>query len=128
MGIRASPELKTLVSDMLRIGGEVFGPLPEPTRRSLRLVLYDVMETLPPTAAAQSDFLENLADQFFIPNKESMNELSEELLGISRERFQLFVERVLEAGGQFILELIEDVVRQAIEAVLKWVKDIEEAI
>jgi hypothetical protein len=51
MGITASPELKMLLADTLRVGWEVFGPLPPDARRRLRLVLYDVMETLPPDAA-----------------------------------------------------------------------------
>lgn len=128
MGIARSPELKALIADTLRIGGEVFGPLPEETRRRLRFVLYDVMETLPPTAAAQTDLLHNLADQFFIPNEEALGELAEELLEISRDRFQLLVVRVLEAAGQLILAAIEDFIRDTIEAVTKWAQDVEDAI
>jgi hypothetical protein len=52
IGIQASPELKALFADTLRVGGEVFGPFPDDTRRRLRAVLYEVFETLPPTAGA----------------------------------------------------------------------------
>ncbi len=128
IGLSASPALKALVADILRVGGEVFGPLPEDARRRLRFVLYDVMETLPPTAAAQSDFLENLSDQFFIPNQEYVDELSDEMLSISLDRFQLFVERVLQSGGEFILDAIEAFIKQMTEAVLKWAKDLGSAI
>ena len=107
IGIPPNPELKALLAETLRIGGEVFGPLPEETRHNLRFALYDVMETLPPSEADKSSLVENLADQFFIPNQESLEDLSEQLLAISRERFQLFVERVLEASGQVVLGLIE---------------------
>jgi hypothetical protein len=128
MGIPASPELKALIADTLRIGGEVFGPLPEDTRRALRFTLYDVMETLPPSDAAQASFIDNLSDQFFIPNRDSLDELTQELFAISRSRFELFVQRVLEAGAQFALDAIEDFVAQAIQTILKWASDLESAI
>ena len=128
MGIAPSPELKALLADTLRVGGEVFGPLPDDTRRSLRFVLYDVMETLPPTTAEQTDLLGNLADQFFIPNQQSMRNLSDQLLSISRERFQLFVQRVLELGGRLLGDAIENFINQVIKIVLGWVADLEGAI
>jgi hypothetical protein len=124
MHVPASPELKALLATTLRIGGEVFGPLPAESRQRLRFVLYDVMETLPPGAAAQADLVANLADQFFLPNEESVHELSDELLAISRDRFGLFVERVVEEGARLILAQIEELVEQATEAVLAWAKDI----
>jgi hypothetical protein len=128
MGIPASPELKALLVDTLRVGGEVFGPLPDDTRRNLRFVLYDVMETLPPGAAEQAGFTANLADQFFIPNQASLQELADQLLAISRDRFALFVERVLEAGGNFILQATEAFIQDVIRTVLQWAKDLENAI
>jgi hypothetical protein len=128
MGVPASPELKTLIKDTLRIGGEVFGPLPTDTRRRLRLILYDVMETLPPTEAAQRDFLANLTDQFFIPNEAQLSELTDELLEISGARYQLFVEKVLETGGNWILETIEDFIQQFAADVLRWAKQLDRTI
>jgi len=128
IGIPPNPELKALLAETLRIGGEVFGPLPEETRHNLRFALYDVMETLPPAEADKSSLVENLADQFFIPNQESLEDLSEQLLAISRERFQLFVERVLEASGQVVLGIIEHVIQEVIKTVLKWAKDLDDAI
>ncbi len=128
MHLRANPEIKALIADTLRIGGEVFGPLPDETRRRLRFILYDIMETLPPSDAAQASLIDNLADQFFIPNRDSLDELTQELLAISRDRFALFVERVLEAGAEFALNAIEDFVKEVIQTVLKWVGNIEDAI
>jgi hypothetical protein len=128
MGIPASPELKALLADTLRIGGEVFGPLPHDVRRRLRFILYDIMETLPPSDAAQASLIDNLSDQFFIPNRDKLDELTQEVLAISRDRFALFVQRVLEAGAAFVLQAIEDFIAQAVTAVLKWVGDIETTI
>jgi hypothetical protein len=128
MGLTASPELKALIADTLRIGGEVFGPLPEDTRRRLRFILYDVMETLPPGAAEQADLLTNLSDQMFIPNVESVNELKDELLLISQERFRLFVEKVLLAGADLIMDAFEDFIRDLIDAISKWAEELDNAI
>jgi hypothetical protein len=128
MGVTASPELKALIADTLRIGGEVFGPLPKDARRRIRFVLYDVMETLPPDAAEQADFLTNLSDQFFLPNEESVNELKEELFRVSQERFGLFLEKVLQAGAELIVDAFEEFIREMIEAIGKWVEELDKAI
>ncbi len=128
IGVAVSPELKALLADTLRIGGEIFGPLPEDTRQRLRSVLYDVMEALPPTQAERASFLTNLADQFFIPNEDSVRALSDQLLAISRQRFQLFVERVLETGGTLLANAIEDIIKQVVETVLHWATELEQSI
>jgi len=128
IGVPVSPELKALTADTLRVGGEIFGPLPDDVRQRLRSVLYDVMETLPPTQAERTSFLTNLADQFFIPNGDAVRELSDQLLAISRQRFQLFVERVLESGAALLSKAVEDVINHVVQVVLGWVTDLEHAI
>jgi hypothetical protein len=126
IGIATSPELRALFADTLRIGGEVFGPLPDDTRSRVRQILYEIMEPLPPTE--QQDFVDELADQFFIPNREHLAELSEELLAISRDRFGLFVEKVLESAGQALLDAIVDFIEQAIQTIKDWERQLGAAI
>lgn len=128
IGIQPGPEITALFADTLRIAGEVFGPLPEDARRRLRAVLYDVFETLPPDEAGQRELVDNLGDQFFIPNQDAVDEVKEELLSISRDRFQLFVERVLQAGGDLMLRGIEDAIQDAIRLAQEWERRIETAI
>jgi hypothetical protein len=128
IGIPASAELKALIADVLRVGGEVFGPLPDGTRRALRATMYDVFEALPPGAAAQADFAANLADQFFIPNQDRLQDLADQLIAISRQRFQLFVERVLEAGAAFVLDMIEDFIADAVRTITAWMNELGKAI
>ncbi len=128
MGIQPDPALTRLFADTLRIGGEIFGPLPEGTRRNLRFALYDVMEALPPGDAARADFVSNLTDQFFIPNEQSLEELSHELLAISSARFQLFVERVLESGVEFALARVDEFIDDVIATILGWVRSLEEVL
>jgi hypothetical protein len=86
------------------------------------------METLPPSDAERASFLDNLADQFFVPNGASLQELSDELLAISRARFQLFVERTLEAGGQLVAGAVEDLIREFVKTVAQWAEDLNSAI
>lgn len=126
IGIATSPELRALFADTLRIGGEVFGPLPSDTRSRVRQILYEIMEPLPPTG--QQDFVDELADQFFIPNREHLAELSEELLEISRDRFGLFVEKVLQSAGQLLLDAIVEFIDQAIQTIKDWERRLGAAI
>jgi hypothetical protein len=126
MGIPASPELVRLFADTLRIGGEVFGPLPDDTRARIRGLLYEIMEPLPP-GGGQS-FLEDLADQFFIPNGEHVDALRDELLAIARDRFGAFTEKVLLNAGAMLLEAIADFIADALATIKQWEKDLLKAL
>src|SRR5712692_3536686 len=118
IGIQPSPELKELFATTLRIGGEVFAPLPEETRTRIRHILYEIMEPLPPSA--QQGFVDQLRKDFFIPNQDHLDELKDELLAISRDRFGLFVEKVLGAAGDLLLDVIQDFIHDAIDTILQW--------
>ncbi len=126
IGIAPSPELKDLFATTLRIGGEVFAPLPEDTRTRLRHILYQVMEPLP--AVGQRAFADELRDQFFIPNQDHLDELTDELLDISRRRFGLFAEKVLGAAADLVLDVIQEFIEDALATILKWEKDLEKAL
>jgi hypothetical protein len=126
MGIPASPELVRLFADTLRIGGEVFGSLPDDTRARIRGLLYEIMEPLPP-GGGQS-FLEDLADQFFIPSGEHVDALRDELLAIARDRFGAFAEKVLLNAGDMLLDAIAEFVADVLETIRQWEKDLQKAI
>ena len=126
IGLPVSPELKRLFADTLRIGGEVFGPLPDDTRARIRGILYEIMEPLPPSDGGS--FVEDLGDQFFIPNGEHVDALKDELLAISRERFGRFAEKVLESAGALLLEALADFIAEAVATIRQWEKDIAKAI
>lgn len=126
LGLHVSPELERLFADTVRIGAEVFGPLPDDTRARMRGILYEILEPLP-SGSGQS-FVEDLKDQFFIPNGEHVNALKDELLAISRERFGLFAEKVLGSAGTLLSELIADFVDSIIATVRQWEKDLAKAI
>jgi hypothetical protein len=126
IGINTSPELRTLFADTLRIGGEVFAPLPPDVRARVRHILFEIMEPLPPGDA--KGFTDELADQFFIPNGEHVEELRDELLAIACDRFGQFVEKVLVNAGDLMIRAIADFLEQAAAAIEQWVKDLADAI
>jgi len=126
MGIPASPELVRLFADTLRIGGEVFGPLPDDTRARIRGLLYEIMEPLPP-GGGQS-FLEDLADQFFIPSGEHVDALRDELLAIARDRFGAFAEKVLLNAADMLLDAIVEFIEDVLATIRQWEKDLLKAI
>ena len=126
MGISASPELRTLFGDALRIGGEVFTPLPADVRARVRGILFEIMEPLPP--GDPQSFLDELADQFFIPNGEHVGELRDELLAIAQQRFGLFVEKVMVNAGEMLADAIADFIAEVTAVIEKWGKDLSDAI
>jgi hypothetical protein len=126
IGIPASPELRTLFADTLRIGGEVFGPLPPDVRARLRGILYEIMEPLPP--GAPKAFVDELQDQFFIPNGEHVDELRDELLAISQQRFGQFVEKVLVDAGEVLTDAITEFMAEVAAVIEAWADDLADAI
>ena len=126
IGIPASPEMTRLFADTLRIGGEVFGPLPDATRARIRGILYEIMEPLPPGGGQA--LLEELGDQFFIPSGEHVDALRDELLAIARDRFGAFTEKVLLNAGAMLLEAIADFIADALATIKQWEKDLLKAL
>ena len=126
IGIPASPEMTRLFADTLRIGGEVFGPLPDATRARIRGILYEIMEPLPPGGGQA--LLEELGDQFFIPSGEHVDALRDELLAIARDRFGAFTEKVLLNAGAMLLEAIADFIADVLATIKQWEKDLLKAL
>ena len=114
------------LADTLRIGGEVFGPLPDATRARIRGILYEIMEPLPPGGGQA--LLEELGDQFFIPSGEHVDALRDELLAIARDRFGAFTEKVLLNAGAMLLEAIADFIADALATIKQWEKDLLKAL
>src|SRR5688572_18453188 len=84
------------------------------------------MEPLPPSGARA--FADELADQFFIPSGEHVDALRDELLAISRDRFGLFVEKVLLNAGTILLEAVADFINDAIAQIAEWERQLRGAL
>lgn len=128
LGISESDDIKSLLVATLRAGGDVFGPLPKDTRDRLRHALYDCLTTLPATEEDQADFASQLASQFFVPNLASLFAFSNQLLAISQQRFERFVQLMLAAGGDFVGDVLQKIVAQLVDVVNQWAKKLEGVI
>lgn len=114
------PELIELVADSLEIGGKVLGPLSDVTRRKVRSLLYQIFEPIPP--GNNVDFLTRLGDDFFIPNLNQLQQVTDELAKISKDRFVLFVREFILQIGEYIFEKLEELILTIIDFVLNWEK------
>jgi hypothetical protein len=126
LGLATDPDLLRIVADSVDIAGEVLGPLPTATRTRIRQLLYQVMEPIPPGRG--QDFLESLADQFFIPNEEDLQALTHELATISRQRFGEFARRSVLAIGNHLLEQLETLLLGIVDLVVNWEAHLADAL
>ncbi len=114
--------LKQLFAETLRVGGEVLGPLPDDSRRRVRMLLYQVFEVIKP--GQEQEFLEELQNQLFIPNVADIQALCRELAEIAKYRFGLFAEKILLNIGRYILESLEDLFQHLLHLILDWEKNL----
>ena len=118
--------VKQLIVESLRVGGEVLGPLPEETRKRVRMLLYQIFEIIQP--GKEKDFLEELGNQLFIPNVKDIEALTMELVEIAKYRFGLFAERILLSIGKFIMEGLEDLFNYLADLIISWEKDLADSL
>lgn len=123
---RIDPALIELTADCVKIGGVVLGPLTDDTRRRVRNLLYQVFETIPP--GKEQDFLSSLGDDFFIPNVDQLQQVTNELATISKERFIQFVEQFILRVGEYILEKLEKLILAIIDLIVNWEEHLAETL
>ncbi|MBK9482380.1 MAG: hypothetical protein IPO02_10465 [Bacteroidetes bacterium] len=119
-------EAKQLVVDILRVGAEVLGPLPDDKRKRLRLSLYQIFEVMRP--GEEKELLEELSNQLFIPNFKDIESLTKELAEIAKYRFGLFAEKILLTLGKFILEELEALFLFLTDLIIHWEKNLADAL
>lgn len=120
------PDFIKLTADCVEIGGVVLGPLSDDTRRRVRNLIYQVFEPIPPGRGR--DFLTCLGDDFFIPNVNQLQQVTNELANISKERFIHFVEQFIIKVGEYILEKLEELILAIIDLVVHWERYLAEAL
>jgi hypothetical protein len=120
------PDLIRLTADCVEIGGVVLGPLGDDTKRRVRNLLYQVFEPIPPDK--ERDFLNSLADDFFIPNVEQLQQITNELVTISKDRFIVFVEQFILKVGEYVLKKIEELILALIDLIVNWERHLAEAL
>lgn len=117
---------RTLATSVLSAGALVFEPLPEGTRARIRECLYEVIEVLPPGGA--EDFMAELEDQFFIPNRDRLDALFNELLDLSCDRFDRFIRLLFEAGGNIVDAAIETFLDDFTRIIAEWERRLDRAL
>ena len=123
---KIDPALIELTADCVKIGGVVLGPLKDDTRKRVRNLLYQVFETIPP--GKEQDFLSSLGDDFFIPNVNQLQQVTNELATISKDRFIQFVEQFILRAGEYILEKLEELILAIIDLIVNWEKHLAETL
>lgn len=122
----AAEDIADLVAEVLRIGAEVYGPLPASQRQRLRSLMYQVIDPLPATGGGA--FLDELARDNFVPQLEAISALAQELGGIGLERFFRLVELLLQRIGLKLLEDLAQAIQAAVEAVVELAEDVIEGL
>ncbi len=122
----ANEELKEIAKEMLNIGADVFGPLPEDTRAKIRELLYEILAPLP--ASNQEDFWTNLKRENSIPDLEALQSLGWEMTEMAANTFNRFVTRVLQRIAELSLEYLMEEIEEIIQQVEEWIDDIEEVL
>ncbi len=124
VGNSNAEDIEELCQEVLRIGGEVFGPLPPETRVHIREAMFQLLEPLP--LDNQGSFVQQLADNTFVPDPLTLDALSHELAGIAGQRFQLFVTKLLLRLGQKLLEDLLEVIKAIQEQVQQWLNQLNQ--
>lgn len=123
---KIDPALIELTADCVKIGGVVLGSLKDDTRKRVRNLLYQVFETIPP--GKEQDFLSSLGDDFFIPNNNQLQQVTNELATISKDRFIQFVEQFISRVGEYILEKLEELILAIIDLIVNWEKQLADTL
>ncbi len=124
MGGANAEEIEETIAEVLKIGAEVFGPLPDTTRVRIRNTLYELLQPLPLTG--QTTYVEQLAANDFVPDGEKLDALAFELAGIAGQRFMQFVSLLLIHLGQKLIEDLIEVLQAIQQQVQQWIADLEE--
>ena len=123
---QTSEELAEITKEMLRIGADVFGPLPEETRVKIRSLLYEILAPLP--ASDQEDFWTNLRRENSIPDLVALESVGWELAGIAAGNLYEFSTRVLQRLAELLLELLQTEIKKIVQRVEEWISYIEETL
>lgn len=119
-------QVKQLFIDTLRVGGEVLGPLPDESRKRLRMLLYQIFDIIKP--GQEQTLLNDLKNQFYIPNVNEIQALCKELTDIAKERFILFAEKVLVNIGKFIMDSLKEFFLHLLSLVVNWEKNLADSL
>ena len=88
--------------------------------------MYDAIEVIPPGTA--QDFVAELGDQFFVPNREQLDALMAELLELTRQRFDKFIRLLFEAGGEIVDAAVDTFLDDLDRIIAFWTQRLDESL
>jgi hypothetical protein len=115
--------LAELMEETLLLGAETFVPLSADRRQRIRSLLFRLTDVLP--GRARDDFLDQLKDDFFVPNLEAGVELAQLSGEMIAEYVQRFVTALLNRVGTLILEELQEFFEDAQAAVSQWLRQLD---
>lgn len=122
----SATELANLLEEVLRIGGDVFGPLPLEQRQKMRSLMMQVIQ--PMSLENPGTLLQTLSNPNAVPDPQLLAELGMEMGHLMVEQFLDFVGRVLDRVAHMILDALAEAVEAITEAVQQWLTDIGNAL
>jgi DNA-binding transcriptional ArsR family regulator len=124
---RATGLDRTLVAELLEetlsIMAETFGPLESGRREQIRSLLFQITDVLP--IGNNDEFVNQLKDDFFVPNLEAgvnLAKLSGEMIA---ENLQRFVAALLNRVALRILDELAELLRAVEDNIKKWLGQLE---
>ena len=115
-----------LIQETFLIAAEIFEPLPSETRARIRDLLYDLIDTMPPTPDA--DWIEDLKQDLFIPDETELLALASELSGSLLWLMERFLVKVLSRVVEIILEEMSEMVEVAVEQVQQYLAELAKTV
>jgi hypothetical protein len=112
-------DVEELVEEALRVGADVFAPLPTDTRARIRELMYGIIQTLPPGPSAA--FQNQLTSSGFIPNETKIRTLASELATIAAGRLERFAQLILVRIAEKLLAELQQVIADIEAHVAEWI-------
>jgi hypothetical protein len=113
-------------ADVLRLMARTLAPYTEAERREMRELFFAALDPIPP--AAGREFIDELARDSFVPNAEAAGRLLQRTFDLISERFVAFALGMLELLGETFLNLIQDALQAATEAIEDWIREATRAL
>jgi hypothetical protein len=115
--------LADLLTETLEVCSETFGPMPGDRRARVRDLMYQMIDTMPPSADAST--LESLKAAGMVGNAEAALELTQLLGEEIAGNLIRFIQGLLTRIASALLALLADVIADAQRAVEAWMKEVE---
>jgi len=113
-------------ADFLRLVGRTLAPYTDAERTEIRTLCFTVLDPIPP--AGGPAFVDQLANDSFVPNAEAAAQLAQRTFDLLSERFIAFALGTLDLFASSFLQVIGDALQAASDAVRAWMAEAGRAL